>query len=358
MTLKSAFPIILAALTLPLCAGEKLAVLKLADGTEYKSVEIMGVSPKGVRILHASGAANVPVDQLPAVLQKKYGAAQQKEMDKASAAEAAAAAAKAKADSEKPSPAIMKSLEAAKKSSFEADITISQVFPDGLKVTWLPTQRDPDNFTHDSEAYILCPTGNNADGEKFRARIYPAGRYEAKRAIGGAPVTMRAYTLNPQEAVERLLAQPAVQEGPKSEAMVPEAPPAPAAVATEPVAKPVPKILGAKVYGIAEVLAEKFKFDGNIVKMDVIVNSASKIEQISADECQIFVGDPFTKLDSDYAFLRFPEAGRKKIETMLSGARGRMTLYVQVEADEAVPLKAVGRSTVSGAPGTPVTVRW
>ena len=92
--------------------------------------------------------------------------------------------------------------------------------------------------------------------------------------------------------------------------------------------------------------------------MDVLVNSASKIEQISNDECRIFVGDPFTKLDSDYALLRFPEEGRKKIETMLSGARGRMTLYIQVEADQPIPLKAVGRSTVSGSPGTPITLKW
>ena len=83
MKFKSALLIILAALTWPLCAGEKLAVLKLGDGTEYKSVEIMGVSPKGVRILHASGAANVPVDQLPANLQTKYGAAQKNSADEA-----------------------------------------------------------------------------------------------------------------------------------------------------------------------------------------------------------------------------------------------------------------------------------
>ena len=106
------------------------------------------------------------------------------------------------------------------------------------------------------------------------------------------------------------------------------------------------------------MLAEKFKFDGKIVKVAVLVNSASKIEQTSPDECRIFVGDPFTKLDSDYAFLRFPEAGRKKIETMLSGARGRMTLYVLVEAAESIPLMAVGRTTVIGAPGKPATVKW
>lgn len=250
MKLKSALPIILAALTWPLCAGEKLAVLKLADGTEYKSVEITGVSPKGVRILHASGAANVPVDQLPANLQTKYGAAQKKSADEAEA--------KAKTEAAK-----------------------------------VPTEAPP---------------------------VMPAK--PAAAPVPAAPV-------------------PALAPADKADP-----------------AKPLPQIVGAKVYGIAEVLAEKFKFDGKIVKVDVVVNSASKIEQISAEEYQIFVGDPFTKLDSDYAFLRFPEAGRKKIETMLSGARGRMTLYVQVEAAELVPLKAVGRSTVSGAPGTPVTVKW
>lgn len=229
-------------------AGEKLASLKLTDGTEYKAVEIMGVSAKGLRILHNSGAANVPVDSLPADLKAKYSEAWKKAVEEA--------AAKAETDKNKPAP---------------------------------------------------------------EPKAMPDAPAKAAPVPGAPPVN-----------------------------------PAPAA----PAAAPLPQIVGGKVYGIAEVLAQKFKFDGKIVKMDVLVNSASKIEQISKEECQIFVGDPFTKLDSDYAFLRFPEEGRKKIETMLAGARGRMTLYIQVEADQPIPLKAIGRTTVSGSPGTPITVKW
>jgi len=236
-----------AALSLPAVAGEKLALLKLTDGTEYKAVEIMGVSAKGLRILHHSGAANVAVDSLPVELKAKYTEPWKKAVEEA--------AAKAETDKSKPAPELPK-----------------------------PMPNSP-----------------------------------AKAAPG------------------------------------PGAPPAPNQA---PAAAPLPQLVGGKVYGIAEVLAQKFKFDGKIVKMDVLVNYASKIEQISNDECQIFVGDPFTKLDSDYAFLRFPEEGRKKIETMLSGARGRMTLYIQVEAEEPIPLKAIGRTTVSGSPGTPITVKW
>ncbi|MES2708083.1 MAG: hypothetical protein V4726_15935 [Verrucomicrobiota bacterium] len=225
-------------------AGEKLASLKLNDGTVYSAAEITGVSAKGLRVLHSSGAANVTMEKLPAALRAKYEPAYLKAKEEADKA---------------PAPEVQKAPE------------IKKVMP--------PAFPKPD--------------------EKAKPPAEPAAA-----------------------------------------------------------ADPLPEIIRGKVYGIAEAQADKFKLDGKIIRLDVLVNTASKIESVSKNEYRIFVGDPFTKLDSDYAFLRFPEEGMKKIKSMLSGARGRMTLYVIVEANEPIPFEAVGRSTSSGSPGTPIKVIW
>ena len=245
--------LILSILTATLSAGEKLNVLKLTDGTEYKNVEIMGTSAKGLRIVHNSGAATIGVELLPPALKTKYG------------------------------PAIRDDVE----DAATPKVTQPEAKPEMVKPD-VPATADPP----------------------------PA-------------------------------AAPAV--------VAPAVPPAQDAKAAQ---KQLPPIFSRKIYGIAEVLADKFKLDGKLIRMDVIVNSASKIESVSADQCRIFVGDPFTKKESDYTFIRFPEAGRKKVDTMLNGARGRMTFYVLVEAAESIPFLVVGRTTVGGSQGKPVTVTW
>ncbi|MES2707149.1 MAG: hypothetical protein V4726_11165 [Verrucomicrobiota bacterium] len=249
---------ILACLILPMTAlhaGEKLAVLKLKDGTEYKTVEITGVNAKGLRILHNDGAANVAMDQLPDALRIKYEAAQKK-----AGADAATAEAEAKGKAE-------------------------------------------------AEA-------------KAKPVTAPAPAAAAPQAPAG------------------------------------NAPPMPAAAKGAPAAAPLPQIVTGKVYGLAEVMADLHKLDGKIVKVEVIPNTASKIESIGAGMYQIFVGDPFAKDDSDYVFMSFPEEGRRKIETLLRGKRGKMTFYMEVHPDGNPKIHAVGRSTSSGAPGKPITITW
>lgn len=247
--------ITLAALTLSLPAAEKLAVLKLKDGTEYKKVEITGVSEKGVRILHDSGAANVPVDQLPADLQAKYGQAQAKAAGDAATAEAAA---KAKA---------------------EADV--------------------------------------QAKAKATAAAPPPSAPMPAGNAAAQVPQAAPAATPSPQ-----------------------------------------PKVMTGKIFGLAEVMADLHKLEGLIVRVEVIPNTASKIESIGPGLYSIFVGDPFAKADSDYVRMSFPEEGRGKVETMLKGRRGKMTFYMEVRADKNPQIHAVGRSTSSGGPGTPIIINW
>ena len=68
------------------------------DGTTYRSVEIRGVDPDGIRVMHSKGVVKLRFEELPESLQKQYhyDAAkvaayrkQQEDAQKASAAQAA-----------------------------------------------------------------------------------------------------------------------------------------------------------------------------------------------------------------------------------------------------------------------------
>src|SRR4029077_5020422 len=67
-------------------------------GTTYKNIEITAVEWDGIRIIHSSGAARIPSEQLPEALQKKYHydpgrvAAQRKQLEEKARAEEAKAA--------------------------------------------------------------------------------------------------------------------------------------------------------------------------------------------------------------------------------------------------------------------------
>ena len=61
------FPVFLAA------EDEKLPELVTLDGKFYQDVTIRKVEPDGLSILHKSGTAKVPFEQLPGSIQEKYG---------------------------------------------------------------------------------------------------------------------------------------------------------------------------------------------------------------------------------------------------------------------------------------------
>lgn len=63
---------LLACLTLSLSAGEKLAVLKLADGTELHDVEITAMGEHGIKVTHKNGAGTLPPGKLPPDLAKRH----------------------------------------------------------------------------------------------------------------------------------------------------------------------------------------------------------------------------------------------------------------------------------------------
>jgi hypothetical protein len=65
---------LLFSLTLSLSAGEKLAVLKLTDGTELHDVEIRGLVEEGVKVTHRNGGGTLPPSKLPADLAKQHDA--------------------------------------------------------------------------------------------------------------------------------------------------------------------------------------------------------------------------------------------------------------------------------------------
>ena len=52
--------------------GEKIESLKSTEGKEYKDVTIKEIHPQGMRISHATGAANLPFDRLPQKLQQRF----------------------------------------------------------------------------------------------------------------------------------------------------------------------------------------------------------------------------------------------------------------------------------------------
>ena len=52
--------------------GEKIESLKSTEGREYKDVTIKEIHPQGMRISHATGAANLPFDRLPQKLQQRF----------------------------------------------------------------------------------------------------------------------------------------------------------------------------------------------------------------------------------------------------------------------------------------------
>lgn len=102
------------------------------------------------------------------------------------------------------------------------------------------------------------------------------------------------------------------------------------------------------------------RLDGKIIRVEVIANSASQIESIDKTSCRIFAGSIF-KENSNYEFIGFPVEAEAKVKLMLRGARGKMTFWVRVEAENEWPypqLWVVGRGIHQGGGGTPPKFTW
>lgn len=115
-----------------------------------------------------------------------------------------------------------------------------------------------------------------------------------------------------------------------------------------------------KTYGIADVQASMHQLNGKIIRVEVIVNSASQIESIDAGSCRMFAGTIF-KDNSNYEFIGFPSAGEAKMRTMLRSAKGKMLFWVRVEAENRWPypqLWVVGRTLSDPGLGAKAEFKW
>lgn len=115
-----------------------------------------------------------------------------------------------------------------------------------------------------------------------------------------------------------------------------------------------------KTWGIAEVQAQMFDLDGKIIRVEVVVNSASTIEAIDVASARMFAGSIF-RANSNYEFIGFPKEAMPKMRTLLKSPSGKMLFWVRVEAENTWPypqLWVVGRSLHEGGLGTQPTFKW
>lgn len=217
--------------------------------------------------------------------------------------------------------------------------TVSRVDPDGLRIT-------------------------HADGAaKVRYELLPP---ELQKKYHFDPAKAEAFRKEQAEKGRAVPAAPAPSPAPAT----PAAPPVPAAAGAKPEASApgaapaapagkakLPEIVIGKVYGLAEVNADLHKLDGKIVRVEVVVNTASKIESVGKGIYEIFVGDSDVK-DSDYTRVAFPEEGKNKVKILTKSKTGKMNLWIEVRASETVPLWAVGRTLRQGQTGTRPTLSW
>jgi hypothetical protein len=115
-----------------------------------------------------------------------------------------------------------------------------------------------------------------------------------------------------------------------------------------------------KTWGIAEVQEQLFDLDGKIIRVEVVVNSASTIEAIDATSARMFAGSIF-RAKSNYEFIGFPKEAIPKMRTMLKSTTGKMLFWVRVEAENEWPypqLWVVGRSLHAGGLGAKPKFLW
>jgi hypothetical protein len=229
--------------------------------------------------------------------------------------------------------------------------SVLKVEPDGLKIehsdgiTKIPMEKLPPDL---AAKYQFDPAKAKAFREKKAA--------DAKAADAKAAEAMKP--------VEKPAGKPAGEPAAAAPDKAAEAKPAgggqPDPEGWENI-PPDPKLaVKGKTFGIAEVQQRMHELNGKIIRVEVIVNSASQIEAIDADSCRMFAGSVFKK-DSNWEFIGFPVEGVAKMRTLLRGTKGTMLFWVRVEAENQWPfpqLWVVGRTLHEGGLGTPPKFQW
>lgn len=192
---------------------EAAGIKELKTSTDtVKLSDLTALSASSARFMNSTGIGRIALADLPEPVRKQLGydptSAAGHDQAKQAMTEKATSDAARVVQAQRDSAALASLREKLKvevnKGSLLAEVTINQTLSDGVLMNWVPADRDPNVFTPSNEGFLLGNTRQVADGEKLMIRLYPAGRYKAKRAISGAESVIRAWCITPEASVARL----------------------------------------------------------------------------------------------------------------------------------------------------------